>query len=544
MTQAASITELTDAFIGWFFDHNPITAASLGAFDRDSGLGDFSANGIETRLTEAREWISRFESRSPMDGADDIEDAVDRDLAVSALRGELISAEWGDWRRDPAYYTAPIFNSLFETFLHRLAPEPELVAATIGKLADVPAVLAACRANLDPALASRTLVLRGLEQARTARDFLTVALPGEVADPAARERIATAAEPATRAFDELVVFLGDLAENAKGDWRLGEAAYSAILRERELLGYGAGELHANGRRHYAELDSRLAELSAGITGGNRDWQAAMAELQNNHPPTMEAMLAEYSAESERARRFVAERELITFPDAEECRVLPAPAFNRPIFPVAFYIPPPSLTASRIGHLFVPVAPDDFTAEQRLARLRGNSLAQIPTVTVHEGYPGHHWHLSWMAKNPRVMRKIFRTPYFAEGWGLYAETLMREQGYFREPGHELAHYDGLIFRAARVIVDTALHCGEMTTEQAVEFMSSKTSLSPSMAAAEVRRYRAWPTQAPSYLTGCLELRRLRDDYLAAGRGTLRSFHDALCGAGILPLGLARRVVMSA
>jgi uncharacterized protein (DUF885 family) len=238
-----------------------------------------------------------------------------------------------------------------------------------------------------------------------------------------------------------------------------------------------------------------------------------------------------------------ERELITFPDTEECRVLPAPPFNQPIFPVAFYIPPPLLTASRVGHFFVPVTPESFTPAQQIQRLRGNSRAQIPTITVHEGYPGHHWHLSWMARNPRIIRKLFRTPYFAEGWAMYAEVMMREQGYFREPGHELAHLEARSFRAARIVADTALHCGDMTPEQAVDYMSSRTALSEGAAKAEVRRYCAWPTQAPSYLTGCLELERLRDDYLGAGLGTLREFHDTVCGAGILPLGLARHVVMN-
>jgi uncharacterized protein (DUF885 family) len=167
---------------------------------------------------------------------------------------------------------------------------------------------------------------------------------------------------------------------------------------------------------------------------------------------------------------------------------------------------------------------------------------MPTIAVHEAYPGHHWHLSWLAGNPRRVRKVFRTPYFAEGWALYAERLLREHGYFAEPAHELAHLEARIFRAARIVVDTALHCGDMTVEQAEEFMATHTSLTPGTAAGEVNRYCAWPTQAPSYLTGALEIERIREDYLAAGRGDLRTFHDTLAGSGALPLGLARRVAM--
>jgi uncharacterized protein (DUF885 family) len=136
-----------------------------------------------------------------------------------------------------------------------------------------------------------------------------------------------------------------------------------------------------------------------------------------------------------------------------------------------------------------------------------------------------------------VRAVHRSSYFAEGWALYAEGMMREQGYFADPAHELAHLDARIFRAARMMVDTALHCGDMDPGQAEEFMITHASLSAGTAKAEVDRYCAWPTQAPSYLTGCLEIEQLR----AQWPGELRDFHDTLAGSGCLPLGLARRAV---
>jgi uncharacterized protein (DUF885 family) len=116
-------------------------------------------------------------------------------------------------------------------------------------------------------------------------------------------------------------------------------------------------------------------------------------------------------------------------------------------------------------------------------------------------------------------------------------MMREQGYFTNPAHELAHLEARIFRAARMVVDTALHCGDMEEAQAEEFMATRASLSPGTAKAEVDRYCAWPTQAPAYLTGCLEIEQLRTQW----PGQLRDFHDTLAGSGCLPLGLARRVL---
>jgi uncharacterized protein (DUF885 family) len=249
------------------------------------------------------------------------------------------------------------------------------------------------------------------------------------------------------------------------------------------------------------------------------------------------MRAEYEAETARARAFLADRELVTFADGEQCRVVPAPAFQRPIMAVASYLRPPALTRSRIGHFFVPFTPDGATTEQITQRLRTNARAQLPTIAVHETYPGHHWQLSWAAEASPPVRAVHRSSYFVEGWALYAEGMMREQGYYTDPAHELAHLDFRIFRAARIMVDTALHCGDMEPAQAEEFMVTRASLSPGTAKGEVDRYCAWPTQAPSYLTGCLEIERLR----AQWPGDLRGFHDTLAGSGCLPLGLIRRAL---
>ncbi|MEZ0075637.1 DUF885 domain-containing protein [Planotetraspora sp. GP83] len=552
-----------DDFLAWYLAEHPVRAALLGADGYDHTLGDFSEAGFTARERAAEQWLRRLSVDSATPGptgsgadrpaaspagevalsfADEpavsLADEIDRELVVSFLRGSVASARWPDWRRDPAPYLGAIFGSMFTPFQQRLKPEPELVEAAVARLAEVPAVLAACRANLDPGLAAGLLVKRGLDQARTARRFLTSTLPGEVRDADLRVRLARAAEPAADAFDELVTFLEGF--EASGSWRMGEELYSTLLREREMLGYGASELHEKGRKAWDELDARMREVATRLGSGESpgDWRAAMEALMDDHPPTLEAMRAEYEAETLRARDFVRDRGLVTFPEGEECQVLPSPEFQRPILAVANYLAPPPLTTSRSGVFFVPFTPDGFTGEQVRQRLRTNSRAQMPSIAVHEAYPGHHWHLAWMAGSPRTVRKVFRTPYFVEGWALYVEKMMHEQGYFDTPETELAHLDCRIFRAARIVVDTALHCGEMTIAEAEEFMATKASLSPGTAVGEVSRYCAWPTQAPSYLTGALEIERIRGEY----HGDLRTFHDTIAGSGGLPLGLARKAVL--
>ena len=219
--------------------------------------------------------------------------------------------------------------------------------------------------------------------------------------------------------------------------------------------------------------------------------------------------------------------------------MPSPPFQRPVLAVASYFQPPAFKPSRVGRFNVPYPPAGTSDDDLAKRLADNGYHTMPTITAHEAYPGHHWHLSWMANTPRTVRAIFRTAYFAEGWALYTEKMMREQGYFADPRDELMHLNARIFRAARIVVDTALHSGEMSVDEAIEHMQQRAGLTAPVARAEVLRYCAWPTQAASYLTGCLEIERMRDRWLAESRGNLRSFHDTIAATGGLPIALAEQ-----
>ncbi|HEX7196943.1 MAG TPA: DUF885 domain-containing protein, partial [Candidatus Limnocylindria bacterium] len=322
--------------------------------------------------------------------------------------------------------------------------------------------------------------------------------------------------------------------------------YSALLREKELLGFGARELRDRGQAAYDELAAELTRCARELRGTD-DWKQVLDELNEDHPRTPEAMRVGYEDWTERARVFLREHALVSFPEGEECAVVPSPPFQRPVLAVASYMQPPPFSDRMLGHFFVPFPPDGASEDEIQKRLASNSFPGIPTTAVHEAYPGHHWHLVMSKANPSRLRQVFRTPYFSEGWALYAERMMREQGFFTDLRHEMFQYEATIFRAARIVVDTSLHMGEMSWGEAVSFMTAHTALTEPTAKAEVTRYCAWPTQASSYLTGCLEIVRIRDAFFAA-RGAsdtdaLRDFHDGITSSGGLPIALAERAVLA-
>ncbi|MGH2684489.1 MAG: DUF885 domain-containing protein [Actinomycetota bacterium] len=529
---------LIDDFMAEWFEEHPAAATFLGVEGYDDRLGEFSADAFGRRERQAAAWIERLDGFS---GELSVDQEIDRDLVVSILRGNLIVSDWQVWRRNPDAYLGPCLNGVFGLFLHRLYPEAELARLAAARLRQVDSVLAAGRANLAAELAAPVFVQRAIGQCRAGIAYARDMVPAEISDPSARADLAEAGAGAAAAFESFLSFLEDLESSAGGEYALGEERYSRLLEEKEQLGYGVFELRKRGQAAYDDLDAEMRALAKAV-GGRDDWRSVVEEMNQDHPSSPEEMRLEYEEWTARARAFLAAHDLVTFPEGERCEVVPSPPFQRPVLAVASYFRPPAFRPSLTGRFNVPFPPEGVSEEEIQKRLQTNSRSSIPTIAVHEAYPGHHWHLTMSQANPRPVRKVLSSAYFAEGWGLYSERMMREEGFFADPRHELGHLDARIFRAARIVVDTSLHVGDMSFEEAVTFMTTKAGLSEPTARAEVGRYCTWPTQASSYLTGSLEIERMRSAWLDGG-GSLKAFHDKIAGTGVLPIALAERALFA-
>ncbi len=533
---------LVSSFLKEEYEDSPTMASSLGLTEYDERLDDTSAGAFRRRVASDAEWLARF--RTVPEAGLAPEDRIDRELLISVLRGRELTHPLDMWQRQPNAYLNPGLNGVFSLFLHRLRPERELAEAARARLLQVPNNVRDGIANVDFARTPRVYLERALGQAKAAAKYARELVPAEVEGPASRARLAEAGATAATAFDEFTAHLEANRDRAKGDYAIGEELYGALLREKELLPFGTRELRERGSEQHDLLSAEANRIATQIDGSG-DWVKTCDRLNRIHAPTPDAMREEYAEWTERARSFLRDTGLVTLPKGEECTVEPSPPFQRPVLAVASYQRPPAFRDTLHGHFFVPYPPDGTPEAEVQKRLEGNCSAGIPTTAVHEAYPGHHWHLVMAKSNPSHARRIFGTPYFSEGWALYAERVMREQGFFSDPKHLLYQYEATIFRAARIVVDTGLHMGEMTFDEAVKFMVAKGNLTEPNARAEVGRYCSWPTQASSYLTGMLEIVDIRTRWLAkrgqTDRPALRAFHDGITSAGMLPTSLAEKAI---
>jgi uncharacterized protein (DUF885 family) len=174
---------------------------------------------------------------------------------------------------------------------------------------------------------------------------------------------------------------------------------------------------------------------------------------------------------------------------------------------------------------------------------------LPTLTYHEGEPGHHWQGSIAQESrglPLIRGAILGFSGYWEGWGLYAEQLANEMGVYRnDPFGRLGYLQSMTFRAARLVVDTGLHYKRWSREQAIDYMLGVTGDSRASITTEVERYAVWPGQATAYMVGRETINRLRSEAKAqlGDQFDLHGFHDAVLTNGAVPLSMLDTVVKS-
>jgi len=178
-------------------------------------------------------------------------------------------------------------------------------------------------------------------------------------------------------------------------------------------------------------------------------------------------------------------------------------------------------------------------------MREHNFASIYNTSIHEAYPGHHLQLSAANAHPSLIRLLVDAPEFVEGWAMYCEQMMREEGFDTSVEHRVMMHTDAIWRACRIILDVKLHRGDIGVDDAIDFMVEQTGFERPNATAEVQRYTYTPTYQLSYLLGKVLLLRLRNDEKARLGSTfdLGSFHDAMLNQGSLPVSFQRRLLVS-
>ncbi|MBT8400732.1 MAG: DUF885 family protein [Rhodothermia bacterium] len=313
----------------------------------------------------------------------------------------------------------------------------------------------------------------------------------------------------------------------------GEAYYDHLVRHFTTLDVTPAEVHQLG---LAEVDRIRREMEEVIqeVGFEGDFAAFLKFLRTDpqfYPTSGEEYLerAAWIAKQMDGRLPKLFGTLPRLPYG----IAPVPDHLAPKYTAGRYIEPPS-GGGEAGWYWV----NTFKLESR-------PLYALEALTFHEAVPGHHLQIALAQELdylPPFRRTLVITAY-EEGWGLYAEWLGQEAGFYQDPFSRFGRLTYEMWRACRLVVDTGLHAMGWSRRQAIDYLAERTALSIHEVTTEIDRYIAWPGQALGYKMGELTIRRLRAEAERAlgERFDVRAFHDTILLRGEVPLAVMEELV---
>ena len=351
--------------------------------------------------------------------------------------------------------------------------------------------------------------------------------------------MAAANTEAIRALSDYKQFLErDLLPRSTGTFAIGRDHYNFILAKRWYMKDDAAALLAKGQRAFAETEAQLTALAQKMRPG-ATWVDVYESLKDDHPPA-DRIKDEYQAQMEAAQAYLKAHDIVTLPPGERVTTIDTPPAMRRSSPFGTFSSVGPLDTTLHGRLVLTPIEPTLTPEQRKERLRSHHRAWIPIIAVHEAYPGHHVQALKANENPRMLRRVVKESIFSEGWGLYCEELMYEQGFLKGDDVRLTQLRNRLWRAARVIIDVGLHTGTMTFEEGVNLLVDKVRFERYAAELEVGMYTRRPTTVLGYLIGMMEIADMRAawEQKFGKPATPKLFIDQLLRIGSLPPSLVR------
>jgi uncharacterized protein (DUF885 family) len=518
---------------------NPIAATYFGIHEYDDELGDGGRETLLAELAADREHLAAIEALDPSGLSDEVR--FERDLEVHNLRRSIFETdELRVWeRRSLALDT--IGDGLFLLFARDHAPLAERLEPIAGRLEAVPRHLeeARTRSTQPQVRLWQRIEIEEAGQLPRLFDEIVAAGRGVLAPPDLR-RLERAAEAAAVAVELYASWLEGTLAGGTDDWAVGRERHDALVELRAFDGLDTDAILELG-------EQKLAEEHAGRAAAAREIDPSVAEeeviarVKADHADTFEAALEAYRDAMHRARAYLLDRQLVSVPDDERIEVIETPEYLRNVIPFAAYFAPAVFDSDPKGiYVVTPSVHGDPNA------MREHNRASISNTSIHEAYPGHHLQLDVARRHPSLTRLLADAPEFVEGWGMYSELLMREHRFDDGPEYRLMLHSDAIWRACRVILDVRLHRGEMSVDQALDFLIEHTRFEPDNASAEIKWYTYRPTYPLSYLLGrtlLLELRAAEQRRLGEAF-SLRDFHDTLLRNGSLPISFHRRLLSRA
>jgi uncharacterized protein (DUF885 family) len=531
----ASFGQVVDDFVYGTLALSPTAATGVGyhvhhGIVLDDVLDDFSAEGIE----DSHRLLSDIEARlakidvSLLDPQQQADIDIIRD-GIGAQRLDLDEIQ--TYRHNPTSYVELVGNALYTPYVLQYAPLPERYKHIIKRLKRIPELVREAETNLVDSPEEWNRVAREENSGNidlidgTLRTDCPLRLRSEYA------KAATVALLALKSFSGWME--KDLSKRTS-DWRLGKELYAKKFRYVLATGKTPDALLGEAEDDLVKIREQMAALAAPKTV-----EQALAEVASHHA-TPDTFMAAAKTALVSATEFVKAEDLLTLPPQSNLQVIETPVFMRGIYGVGGFNPAPALEPRLGSFYWVTPIPASWPQSRIDSKMREYNDSGLQHLTVHEAMPGHYVQGEYanevQPKSRRLLRSIFGNGPYVEGWAVYAQQLMADEGYMSDNvGYRLTLLKQMLRVTANTILDVRLQTLGMTDTQALDLMTQQTYQETEEATAKLQRAKLSSCQLPTYFAGFKGWLTVRDHYAVTHpAASLKEFHEAALREGAVPL----------
>jgi uncharacterized protein (DUF885 family) len=463
-------------------------------------------------------------------------------------RGIWQSENFKPFEEDPRVYGGYINDSVYTLLTQSTAPKETNIANSIARMRKIPAVIEAAKKNLTHP--PKQHLETAIRQNRGAISFYQKEVFEYAGETPQLAELKAAAAPIVTALKDYQTFLEkELAPRATGEWRIGKKKFYKKLEMVLDAGMSADQVLADAETEFARVEREMFVISRQLWSKYFPKEALPPDDLEGRRATITKVIAAVSQEHgrpedliknaratvEHIKSFISERGILRLPDPDHCQVLEMPEFRRGNS-IAYLDNAPPLDPQASSIYAISPPPSDWDAAKVKSFLEEYNEHMLQILTIHEAYPGHYVQLEYANRNPSLIRRVLGSGVYIEGWAVYTEQTMLDQGY--GDGNLALRLMQLKFYLRAVgnaILDHKMHCAKMTDDEALRFLMDRVFQSEGEARLKVIRAKQSSTQLSTYFVGRMAHYRLRQtiEREMGDRFNLGKFHEAVLDMGSVP-----------
>jgi uncharacterized protein (DUF885 family) len=534
--QKQDFSRVTEDFVYSTLALSPVSATSAGYHEHrgaalDEMLDDYSAQGIQQQRTMFQGFRDRLNAAKPETmSAEDRADyeVMQNQIALAFLEFDKIQS----YKHNPTVYVELIGNALFNPSILEYAPKEKRYRQIIRRMQRVPALLQQAKENLtdSPDVWNRVAREENTGNIDLVDHALRSGAPAEL-----KGEFDQAAKPALDALRGFNQYLENDLSKKTSDWRLGKEKYAEKFRYTLAVGKTPEQVLSEAEAELKTVRDEMAKLAA-----PKPIPAALDVIAKQHA-TPDTYFDEAKKALQEATEFVRAKHLLTLPARSNLQVIPTPEFMRGVYAVGGFNPAPALEPQLGAYYWITPIPANWPKERIESKLREYNTYGLQQLTIHEAMPGHYVQLE-IANNvepkpTRLLRNIYGNGPYVEGWAVYAQQLLSDEGYLNNSAAlRLTFLKQMLRVITNAIMDVRIQTMGMTEQEAMDLMIQQGYQEKEEATAKWQRAQLSSSQLPMYFVGWRGWLQVRDEYKKrkADAFRLSEFHDAALQESAVPL----------